>query len=92
MFAHFFPRPRTSWSLALLALLWSPLARAGEFHYRDIFIGARAGGMAGAMVGLADDPTAAWYNPGGLAHASHENVTVNATAVLYRQLTLENYL
>ncbi len=76
----------------MLAALFPLEVQAGEFHYRDIFVGARAAGMAGAMVGLADDPTAAWYNPAGLAHADHENVTLNATAVLYKQLTLEGYL
>jgi len=30
-------------------------------------IGARALGMGGAMVGLADDPTAIYWNPAGLA-------------------------
>lgn len=78
--------------LVLTSVLLPPAAQAGEYHYRDLFVGARATGLGGAMVGLADDATAAWYNPAGLAHADHENISLNATALLYKQLTLHDYL
>ncbi len=61
--------------LAMMTLIpWSTPAAAvtgdsglpGEYQSYDI--GARASGMAGAMAGLADDVSAIFYNPAGLAN------------------------
>ena len=41
-----------------------PGSTAGDFL--NIGIGAKAGGMGGAFVGLADDPSAIYWNPAGL--------------------------
>jgi hypothetical protein len=51
---------------ALVAALLgvSPLEARAQL-YEDV--GTRAQGMAGAFVGLADDATATWWNPAGLA-------------------------
>ena len=42
-----------------------PRPRAAQ-HFEDV--GIRAQGMAGAFVAVADDATATWWNPAGLAH------------------------
>lgn len=39
-------------------------------------VGSRALGMGGAFVAVADDPTAAWWNPAGLASGQPGSVTV----------------
>ena len=83
------------WPLFVALLLASALpldAQADEFHYNSVFVGARSGGMGGTMVGLADDPSAAWYNPAGLARAPFDLVTLNATALQSRVLTLQKFL
>ncbi len=49
--------------LVLLALAWAVPARAQSFDT----LGIRAQGMGGAFVGVADDASAVWWNPAGLA-------------------------
>jgi len=74
-------------------LLAFPLpVRGDEYHYNDVFMGPRASGLGGTMIGIADDPSAAWYNPAGLAHAEREMVSLSTTALLGKVLTLEGYL
>jgi hypothetical protein len=67
--------------LALTAALLAPLRPepawatryAGEFL--RVGVGARALGMGSAFVGLADDGTAAYWNPAGLATLSEKQLT-----------------
>jgi hypothetical protein len=49
--------------LALLAFAWAAPARGQAFDS----VGIRAQGMGGAFVAVADDATAVWWNPAGLA-------------------------
>jgi len=51
----------------LLILGGSLTAFAAEGVYSDFQPGARAQGMGGAFVGVADDVNAAWWNPAGIA-------------------------
>lgn len=44
----------------------TPVA-AQETHYQTFLVGERALGLGGAFTGISDDPSAAFYNPGGLA-------------------------
>jgi hypothetical protein len=56
--------------IALLALAGSSVARrasAQEGPYSNYLVGERSLGLAGAFVGLADDPSAIFHNPGGTA-------------------------
>jgi imidazoleglycerol phosphate dehydratase HisB len=70
-------------ALALAALVslgaGRALASTGEagFAFLKIGVGARAMGLGSAYVAVADDPTALYWNPAGLA-ASHEGVNVTA--------------
>jgi hypothetical protein len=61
-------RPRALILAALLVLSAAP-ARAQLYES----VGIRAQGMAGAFVAVADDATAAWWNPAGLATGAYFN-------------------
>lgn len=53
---------------SIAALLFAATeARADDTHYRGIPIGAKAIGLGGAFTGVADDVSAAYFNPAGLA-------------------------
>ena len=64
----------------LLAVLapQSALAAAGEtgFAFLKLGVGARAMGMGSAYVALADDPTAVYWNPAGLASIKGAEVSL----------------
>src|SRR5215813_8508072 len=49
--------------VCLLAALWAQPAFAQIYEA----VGIRAQGMGGAFVAVADDATASWWNPAGLA-------------------------
>ena len=63
------------------------LAETGDGGYPDAFLqlgfGARALGMGGAFVGVADDATGGFFNPAGLVQ-----VTKRTFGVFYRKMTL----
>jgi hypothetical protein len=68
-------------SLALLGTVLAPQsaqAAAGKagFAFLKLGIGARPMGMGSAYVALADDPTAVYWNPAGLAGAEGAQVAV----------------
>jgi hypothetical protein len=77
----------------LISLLFSSavLAETGEGGYPDAFLqlgfGARALGMGGAFVGVADDATGGFFNPAGLAY-----VTKRAFGAFYRKMTQDRRL
>lgn len=52
--------------------------QAGPF---STFPGCRARSMAGAFTAIADDPSAVWYNPAGLADDEHDLVLEYAGAI-----------
>ncbi|HVZ23726.1 MAG TPA: hypothetical protein VG871_21780 [Vicinamibacterales bacterium] len=58
---------RTFPVLVCALLAWPALARAQRFDD----VGVRAQGMAGAFVAVADDASATWWNPAGLAGGMH---------------------
>jgi len=59
----------TALAVGLVAVL--PLGARAQ-GYEDV--GTRAQGMAGAFVAVADDATASWWNPAGLASGAYFNV------------------
>ena len=67
------------WACAFFMALWScpPEALADEFHYRSLLIGDRALGMGGAFTAIADDPSAAYYNPAGLSLIDNSSVSAS---------------
>lgn len=63
--------------LLLLLLLISLLASSRAFAQGDPPVGVRAAGMAGAFTAVADDATAAVWNPAGLASGSYFSLAVD---------------
>ncbi|MBI5490604.1 MAG: hypothetical protein HY905_24940 [Deltaproteobacteria bacterium] len=59
----------------------APSARADDTHYQNQLIGERALGLGGAFTAVASDPTASFYNPGGLAMTL--SASVSASLNLY---------
>src|SRR5512132_2153648 len=52
-------------------------ARPAEAQPADV-VGVRAQGMGGAFTAVADDATAAWWNPAGLAGGSYFNALLES--------------
>lgn len=64
-------------TLCLLMLAHSAFA-VGEAGVPSLIIppGARANGMGESFVSIADDATAAWWNPGGLPFVANDNLAL----------------
>ena len=62
---------------ATLLLAAAPPARADDTHYQNQLIGERALGMGGAFTAVATDPTASFYNPGGLAMTISSSISAS---------------
>ncbi|MGB8658761.1 MAG: PorV/PorQ family protein [Candidatus Zixiibacteriota bacterium] len=78
--------------LVVLAVFSSTaLAETGDGGYADAFlqpgVGARALGMGGAFVGVADDATGGFFNPAGMVQ-----ITKKSFGVFYRKMTLDRRL
>ena len=61
---------------AIALTLWAVPASAQRTFDE---VGIRALGMAGAFVGVADDATAVFWNPAGLATAGPIGATIGST-------------
>ncbi len=66
--------------LAVACLMGSVQAHAGGFFIGEQ--GARAQGMGGAFTAVSDDPTAAWFNPAGVAFQEGLSGTLNADVIV----------
>ncbi len=60
---------------------------ADQMHYRNIIIGERAQGLAGAYVGVSDDASGVYYNPAGLAFAQSNDISGSANAFYSKKAT-----
>jgi hypothetical protein len=56
--------------LSCVASMWPRDVRAQEGPYANYLVGERSLGLAGAFVAVADDPSAIFHNPGGIATMS----------------------
>src|SRR3954452_18678532 len=63
---------------ALVTLAAAPLHAAGFSIFEQ---GTKAMGMAGAFTAQADDPTALFYNAGGLAFVDHQEFSIGDTYI-----------
>jgi hypothetical protein len=61
----------------LLFLLISNIVWADQLHYKNILVGERASGLAGAFSAVSDDPSGAYYNPAGLAFANKSYISIS---------------
>lgn len=66
--------------LFLSVLLLAAIARADNFHYKDIIIGERAVGLGGAFAAIADDSSGIFYNPAGMAFSQDNYLSVSTNA------------
>ncbi|MCX5789190.1 MAG: hypothetical protein NTX64_11895 [Elusimicrobia bacterium] len=70
----------------------APVAvQAGPSTYQDVIVGERAAGMGGAFTALADDASAAYYNPAGLAAVGSQNLSLSANVMDYQGQRLRGY-
>ncbi len=68
--------------LLIFAFILGGSLPAWAFSYQDtVGVGTRALGMSGAMTGLADDYSAAHYNPAGLAQKTGTNITIDVVYI-----------
>ena len=63
----------------------SPLL-ADQFHYKNLLIGDRAIGLAGAYIGVSDDASGIFYNPAGLGFALSNDISGSANALYKRKI------
>jgi long-chain fatty acid transport protein len=75
----------------LPALTCSPAA-ADENHYRDMLLGERAMGMAGAYTAVSDDPSGLYYNPAGVVYRQQTNISASVNAYQQSRTTYEGAL
>jgi long-chain fatty acid transport protein len=54
------------------------VSASAQANYQSYPIGERATGLGGAYVALSDDAAGPWYNPGGLAFAHRDSLSVSA--------------
>ena len=75
-------RPLIIIGISALSLVWAPAFAAGQ----DTFlppappgppVGVRAAGMGGAFTAVADDASAVYWNPGGLASGAFFGLTID---------------
>ena len=77
-------------AVALIGLVSISLLASGYSNVASIFdlsTSARAAGMGGAFVALADDESAAFYNPAGLGWIEH----ISLSSLFARQFDAVNY-
>jgi long-subunit fatty acid transport protein len=82
----------TLWACALVWAGSSSAARADPFHFQSIPLGQRALGFGGAFTGVADDPSAAYYNPAGLVWTGDSALSASLTLNAFdRQTIVDGY-
>lgn len=74
--------------LSLASKLWADTGDGGYAGaFQQLGLGARALGMGGAFVGVADDATAGFFNPAGLAQ-----IRMRTFGACFRKMTLDRRL
>jgi long-chain fatty acid transport protein len=67
-----------------VVLLWAATARGAGLQRPNV-LGARAIGLGGAFVAVADDPTSVWYNPAGAAIGGDNIVYIGGELVILQR-------
>lgn len=67
-------------------------AIAGVFNYYDVMIGGRSAQMGGAYTGVAEDGTAAYFNPAGLGQITTPSFSISANGLDIQTYTLRHRL
>lgn len=66
-------------------LFAQPVFAQNYYNNYQYILGERAAGMGGAYTAIANDSTALWYNPAGLARISDLSMNVSANTYSYMQ-------
>lgn len=77
-------------SVVALSFSSAAPARAQEFNYQTFLVGERALGMGGAFTGLADDPSAVYYNPAGLAQIASSTLSGSLSVDAFNRYEVED--
>ena len=85
---HRSARRAAAW-LACAAAMAPAAPRADESHYHDYPVGDRALGLGGAFTALADDASAAYHNPAGLAEVPSSSFSLSGALYGRSKETLE---
>ena len=78
--------------IIIMFLLYTKNIVGDEFHSIDGLYGERAAGLAGAYSALSDDPSGAYYNPGGLVFALANSISISASSYNKTTKSFENML
>lgn len=62
------------------------------YNNSQYIIGEEAAGLAGAYTAIADNSTALWYNPAGLACIQKQNVNISGSAYSYLSSKTPGYI
>jgi len=65
--------------MATAATAW-----ADPYHYRNVIIGDRSAGLAGAYTAIADDAPGLYYNPAGVVYSSQPKISGSVNAYNYK--------
>lgn len=87
--------PRLTLSVLILAgttlvLASSTSTAAQAIYYRSIPIGERAIGLGGSFTGVADDPSATYYNPAGLVRGGRFSLLGSFSSVVFIRRKIDN--
>ena len=63
---------------------------AQAIYYRSLPIGERAMGLGGAFTGIADDPSATYYNPAGMMSGGRFQLLGSLASIVFTKRTVEN--
>ncbi|MBW2222976.1 MAG: outer membrane protein transport protein, partial [Deltaproteobacteria bacterium] len=80
----------TFMATVLAGTLAASRTEAQALHYRSIPIGERAMGLGGAYTGIADDPSATYYNPAGMMTGGRFQLLGSLASLVFTRRTVEN--
>jgi len=65
-------------------------AEAQALYYRSIPLGERAMGLGGAYTGIANDPSATYYNPAGIVTGGRFQLMGSLASLVFTRRTIDN--
>ena len=83
---------RVLYCVSLLIIFSPAISSADQYHYKNLLIGERPAGMAGAYTAVSDTPEGAFYNPAGIAYAVGKSLSVSVNAYHNSSLNYEGVL
>ena len=65
-------------------------SNAQALYYRSVPLGDRALGLGGAFTGIANDPSATYYNPAGIVTGGRFQLLGSLTSLVFTRQTIDN--